>query len=164
MCPELAALTEKELMIIILAYDNFSMFRQLNEKERIRKSILYILDDNDPKLLDILENPQPNHRITNAVRIYKMLQRDPKIDLAHKFQEKIDSLQTLLESENGPTGIKNILSSIGELRKNITALENEITDSVIAEGQLKGDQELSLLENWQRNLKNYQAIYSKKPN
>jgi len=87
--------------------------------DRIRRAILQIFDDNSPKLLDALENPQPNHRITNAVNAYKSLQYDPKTELALAYQRKIDSLQELLEGENGPTAISNILKSIAELRKSI---------------------------------------------
>lgn len=163
LCPELASLNEKELLVIMLVYDNHSTLRRYNEMDRIRRAILQIFDDNSPKLLDALENPQPNHRITNAVNAYKSLQYDPKTELALAYQRKIDSLQELLESENGPTAISNILKSIAELRKNIHSLENEIAQDVIAEGRIEGDKELSFLEKLQSNRKLYIETINRKP-
>lgn len=162
LCPELSVLSEKELMVIILVYDNYSVLRRYNEADRIRRAILMIFDDNEPKLLDALEKRPPHDRITVAVEAYKSLQYDPKIELANAYQKKIDSLTSSLERETGPTAISNILKSISELRKNKLALETEVANEVIEQGKIKGDQELSYLEELQSNRKRYELLTRKK--
>lgn len=163
MCPALMGLDDREVLVIALIYDNYSTLRRYNESDRIRRAILQIYEnDNNPKLLSALEDPQPNHRITNAVNAYKSLQYDPKVALMNKYQQMINDLQEKMSISDGNTALKNNLASMELLRKSIQGLENEITDDVISQGVLKGDQENSLLEIWQKNRKLYQAMFEKK--
>ena len=164
LCPPLTALSHEELIVIALVYDNHSTLRRYNEGDRIRRAILQVYDlNNNPKLLAELENPTANGRIANAVSAYKSLQFDPKVELANKYQQMISDLQEKMSADDGPNALKNNLASMDLLRKSIRELENEITDDVLKEGQLKGDQENSLLEIWQKNIRNYNVIKNKKP-
>jgi hypothetical protein len=163
LCPALSGLTDKEAVVIALVYDDQSTLRRFHEEDRIRRAILQVYSNNNPELLKELENPSPHSRITNAVEAYKSLQYNPKEELKKTFQKKIDSLQDLLEQETGPTGIKNILASILELRKNIQALDNEIAEDIIAEGRIEGDKELSFLEKLEENPKLYFEVVNRKP-
>lgn len=163
LCPPLTALSHEELIVIALVYDYHSTLRRFNEVDRIRRAILQVFNDNVPSLLEALENPKPNHRITNAVRAYKSLQFDRKEELIIKYQKMVNDLQEKMDINNGGTALKNDLASMDMLNKSIKALENEITDDIISQGQLKGGQENSLLEIWQKNIKNYYAIADKKP-
>lgn len=151
MCPEFSALDEKEILVISYVYDYYSIYRQHNERSRIAYAIMRVYGDNNPKLLDALEKPVANSRITNAVNAYKSLQYDPKIELAHKYQETVDEIQTQINSDLSEKELDTKLKNIDRLRKSIQSLEHEITDQLIADEQLKGDQTLSLVERLQRN-------------
>lgn len=162
--PVLAALDELEVVFIVKAFDYFyKPLRRYNEMDRVRRAMLDTWGNNKPRLIEDIESGDPSRRINVAIKAYKSLQYNPKIELAESYQSKIDSLQQDLETENGPTGIKNILASISELRKQINSLENEILDDMVQEGQLKADQTLSHLETLQRNNKLYQAVLNRKP-
>lgn len=162
LCPELSVLSEKELLVIILAFDYHSIYKRYNEADRIRRAIIHVFGDNEPKLLDALEKRPPHDRITVAVEAYKSLQYDNKEELIIAYQRKIDSLTSSLDGETGPTAIKNILNSISELRKNKLALETEVANEVIEQGKIKGDQELSYVEEMQASKKRYELVTRKK--
>lgn len=163
MCPEFSALDEKELMCIILIYDYHSIYRQHNERARIAYAIMRVYGDNNPKLLRELEEKTPNSRITNAVNAYKSLQYDPKTELANRYQQTINDLQETINAELSDRELDTKLKAIEKLRKSIQALEHEITDSIIQEGQLKGDQTLSLIETLQRNKSRWDQVINRKP-
>lgn len=162
LCPELSALDEKEIMVLILSFDYWSPFRRYNEKDRIRRSVLEVYLDNNPKLLEALDNPQPNHRITNAVNAYKSLQYNPKIALVEQYQKTINDLQESINAQLGDRELQSKLTNIERLRKSIMALETEITDDVIAKGRIQGDGQLSYLEEMQANKKLYEAVTKQK--
>lgn len=162
LCPELSALNEQEMMVIVLAFDYWSPLRRYNEADRIRRALLMVYDDNNPKLLKALEDRPPHDRITNAVDAYKSLQYDPKISLADKYQQTINDLQESINADLGDRDLQSKLLNIDRLRKNIMALEKEITEDVIAQGRLQGDSELSYLEQMQLNKKLYESVTKKK--
>lgn len=162
--PELATLDELEVVFLVKAFDyHYKPLRRYNEQDRVRRAMLDTWHDNKPKLLEDIESGDPYRRINICIRAYKALQYNPKIEQVESYQRKINDLQEKLIDEEGPTGIKNILNSQAELRKQILALENEITEDIISEGQLKGDQELSYLEILQRNKKLYESVQNRKP-
>lgn len=162
LCPELSGLDEKELMVIVLVFDYWSPLRRYNEADRIRRALLMVYDDNNPKLLKALEERPSHDRITNAIEAYKSLQYDPKIALAEKYQQTINDLQESINAGLGDRELQSKLSNIDRLRKSVMALEQEITDDVIAQGKLQGDAELSYLENMQANKKLYESVTKKK--
>jgi hypothetical protein len=155
LCPELSVLTEEEVLFIILVYDYHSIYRQFPEEDRIRKAMIHVYNDNNPKLMQ-------RDVIKSAISAYKSLQYSPKIELAAKYQDKIDSLLLKLEGEDNPTTLKNIQLVIKSLRTDIIALENEIADEVQKEGVVKGQKELSWLEKMQRNQKYMKSVVAKK--
>lgn len=162
--PELATLDELELVFLVKAFDyHYKPLRRYNEMDRVRRAMLDTWGDNKPRLIEDIESKDPSRRINICINAYKALQYNPKIEQAEAYQRKINELQEKLADADGPTEIKNILSSQELLRKQISSLENEILEDVISEGQLKGDQELSYLEVLQRNPKLYKAVQERKP-
>jgi hypothetical protein len=155
LCPELSVLTNEEVLFIVLAYDYHSPYRQFPEDDRIRKAMIHVYNDNNPKLME-------RDIIKSAIDAYKSLQYSPKIELAEKYQKKIDSLLLKLEADDNPTANKNILVVINAIRKDIIALESEIADEVQKDGVIKGQKELSWLEKLQRNQKYYKSVITKK--
>lgn len=162
LCPELGALDEDELLFIIKAFDHFSPLRRYPEQDRIRRSMLDVWHDNKPKIIAAIESGDMHHRINVAIRAYKALQYDPKIELINKYQETVDEIKQSITSDLSDKELKSKLENIENLRKHIKALETEITEVIIEEGQLKGDQELSYLERLQRNKKLYEYVTSNK--
>lgn len=165
MLPELAGLTEQEALVIILVYDNFSPYRQLNERDRIGRAILHVYSDNNPKLLYALENKDKdlNHRISVAIRAYRNLQHDPKIDLAKKYQQTVDELQLSINGDLVDKVLASKLASIELLRKYIRALEKEVTEELLDQGKIEGDKALSFLEQMMMDPKHYKALVQPKP-
>jgi hypothetical protein len=121
-----------------------------------------VYGDNNPKLLSALEEPVANSRITNAVNAYKSLQYDPKVELAKVYQITIDDIQQQINSNLTEKELQTKLKNIDTLRRSIQELEHEITDKLISDGQLKGDQELSYLEKLQKNKKLYESVINRK--
>jgi hypothetical protein len=117
--------------------------------------MIHVYNDNNPKLMQ-------RDVIKNAIEAYKSLQYNPKIELAAKYQKKIDSLLEKLESDDNPTSNKNTLVVINDLRKSILSLEAEIAEEVEQEGVIKGGKSLSWLEKIQRNQKYYKSVIAKK--
>ena len=155
LCPELAGIKEKELLFIILAYDNYSIYRQFPEHDRVRKAMFHAFDDNLPTLLE-------KTSIKLAIEAYKSLQYDSKIELAKRFQRKIDAMLELLDEDDNPSSIEKTTRAINDLRKNILGLEQEVSNSILDKGVIKGDMELSFLEELMINKKNYQSVIAKK--
>lgn len=162
LCPELSALSEEEVVFIIKAFDHFSPYRRYAETDRIRRSMLDVFKDNNPKLLKAIESGDPHHRINVAIRAYKSLQYDPRIDLMNKYAETMDSEQKSIRPGLGSKELAEILENIETLRKHIKAIEDEITEAIIDEGKLKGDQELSHLENLQKKKELFEYVTRKK--
>ncbi len=162
LCPELSALDQDELLFIIKAFDHFSPLRRYPEQDRIRRSMLDVWHDNKPKMLSAIEGGDPHHRINVAIRAYKSLQYDPKIELMQTYQETVDQIRTTISPDLSDKEMKSKLENIVQLRGHIKALEAEVTEAVLDEGQLKGDQELSYLERIQRNKTLYEYVTTKK--
>lgn len=157
--PQLGLLSEKEVLFIILAYDYNSIFRQFPERQRVSKAIWKVFEDNVPELLN--EDKRPK-RIKEAILAYKSLQYNRNIELIEMYNRKIDELIELLEAENSNTGIKNLTESIDRFKKNIKAIESEVLEEKIIDGQLKGKVELSFLERMKSNAKMFNAMMAKK--
>jgi len=162
LCPELSVLTPDELMFIIKAFDHHSPLRRYPEQDRIRRSMLDVWHDNKPKLLAAIEGGDVHHSINVAIRAYKSLQYDPKIDLIQKYQETVDEIKNSITSDLTDKEMKEKLDNIDKLRKHIKALENEVTEAILDEGQLKGDQDLSYLEKIQKSKTMYEYVTAKK--
>lgn len=155
LCPEFNILTEEEAFCLILAYDNFSPYRQFAEKERIYRASMQVFNGNNPKLFS-------SHKWINAVLAYKSLQYNPKLELVKTYQAKIQKMQELIEADDAETKIKTYLSIIKELRNSIFELENEILEGFQKEGQLIGKADLSWLEILMRNKQLFDAKIAKK--
>lgn len=157
--PELGLLTDKEALFVILAFDYNSIFRQFPERQRISKAIWAVFQDNVPNLLDEDKRPQ---KIKKAIEAYKSLQYNRNIELVEMYNKKIDALLRILEEENSASGIKNSMESIDRFRKAIRAIEEEIVEEKLIDGELKGSAKLSWLEKLQSNQKMYFAVTAKR--
>lgn len=157
--PELGLLTDKEVLFIILAFDYNSIYRQFPERQRVSKAIWHVYNDNKPELL--LEEKRPK-RISAAIEAYKSLQYNRNIELVEMYNKKIDDLLRILDSDTSTTGIKNAMDSIDKFRKAIQAIEREVIEEKIMDGELKGKTELSFLEKMKANQKMYKSVTAKR--
>lgn len=157
--PELGLLSKDEVLFVILAYDYNSIFRQFPERQRVSKAIWHVWQDNKPEILDETRRPK---RLQIAIERYKALQYNRNIELVEMYNKKIDDLLKLLEADNSATGIKNNMDSIDKFRKAIRAIESEIAEEKLMDGELKGATRLSFLEKMQQNEKMYLAVTSKR--
>lgn len=159
LCPELAVLTEKEIIFLICAFDYNSPFKQFPERQRLSKAIFFAFGDNVPELLEEEKRPK---KIKLAIEAYKSLQYNPNQELIATYQKKIDLAQSKILDEDTPTRLKNLREIISGFRNDIRELQTEVVAQSIVEAELKGDRELSLLEQWQSNKKMYDSIRYKK--
>ena len=155
LCPELAVLTEKEILFIIHAFDYNSPFKQFPERQKLSKAIFWAFGDNVPELLDEEKRPK---KIKLAIEAYKSLQYNANHELISTYQKKIDMAQGQILAEDAPMRLKNLRDIISGFRKDIHELQTEVVSQSIIEMGLKGDKELSLLEQWQSNKKRYDSI------
>jgi hypothetical protein len=149
------ALNEKEMLFVVLFADYSSPFKQFPEHERKRKAMWEAFDDNENKLIE-------SKRIQDAIQDYISLQYNPKIEVARKYQQKIDKLLELLEVDDSASGIKKTTDAIASLRVSIRALEDEVEEQQLNEGVVKGKMTLSFLEKIMANQKHFKAVTAKK--
>lgn len=155
LCPELSVLDEKEILIVVLAYDYKSPFRQFTEPDRKRKALIHVYGDDDRNIFE-------RDKIKKAVEAYISLQYNPKIELVYTYQSKIDTLQDEFVKASDEKEISRIIKSINSIRESIRDLETEVYDEVAKEGRIVGGRELSFLEKFQRNKDRYKALMKKK--
>ncbi len=155
LCPELSVLSEEEALCLIIAYDNFSPYRNETEERRIYTASMNVWGDNNPKLFESL-------KWQNAVLAYKSLQFDPKLELIKTYQAKIVKMQELIMEDDTEAVLNKCLNNIKKLSDSITELEDERREGYQKEGQLVGKAGLSFLENLMRNKQMFEAKTKKK--
>lgn len=153
---ELRVLNDKEIYFIIMYCDYHSPYHQLPEIQRRNNAIWEAFGDNVPNILD-------KPKIKAAVAAYTALQYNDKIELINRYRTKLDRIsQRFLSPEyddGSPTSNSNLMKTISQLRDAIRELEQEVAQEMKDEGQIKGDSELSLLEDYlTRNIDRYEAI------
>lgn len=155
LCPSFEAINEKEMLYIVLYADYNSIYRQFPEHERKRKAMWHAFDENETKIIE-------SKRIQDAVSDYISLQYNPKIEVARKYQQKIEKLLELLDADDSATGIKKTTDAISSLRDSIRALEDEIYEQTLNDGVVKGKMTLSFLEKIMANQKLFKSVIAKK--
>jgi DNA-binding TFAR19-related protein (PDSD5 family) len=155
LCPELAVLTEKEILFLIFAFDYDSPFKQFPERQRLSKAIIHVYGDNVPDLLD--EDRRPK-KIKLAIEAYKSLQYDSNQELIATYQKKIEMAQSQILEEDAPSRLKNLRDIISGFRNDIRELQTEVVAKSVLQAELKGDRELSLLEDMMASTKRYNAV------
>jgi len=150
-----SALTEKEMLSVVLFADYSSVYKQFPEHERKRKAMQHAFDDNIPKLFE-------SQKMKDAIQDYMRLQYSPKIELARKYQEKITAFSDSMEHDTSPSSIKKTIEAITALRQSILGLEQEIDNETLNEGVIKGKMTLSWLEKIQSNMKQYDKLIKNK--
>lgn len=155
MCLSFQALNEKEMLAVVLYTDYHSIYKQFPDHERKRKAMFHVFDDNVHKFWE-------SKKIRDAVDDYTRLQYNPKIEVARKYQQKIDKFLQLLENDDSPTSVKKTTDAIASLRQSIAALDKEIEEETLNEGVVKGKMTLSWLEKIQASGKQYDNILKNK--
>lgn len=149
-------LDEKEMMYVVLFTDYNSIYKQLPEHERRRRAMWHAFNENEEQLIT-------SSKIIRAIEDYRSLQYNPKEELIIRFQKKIDSFLELLDEDKSPTAVQNTTKAINTLRDNIRELQYEVDEKYRADGQIKGDRQLSFIEKYAgANRKQYLAVVAKK--
>ena len=153
LCISFQALSEKEILYIVLAYDYNSIYKQFPEHERKRKAMWHAFEDNEQDLIE-------SDRIKMAAEDYMSLQYNPKIEVARGFQKKIDALMIELSEEG--SSVKKVSDDIDALQKRIRVLEAEVDEKTVGDGVIKGQMTLSYLEKIMSNAKHFKSVTAKK--
>ena len=148
-------LDEKEMLYVALFTDYNSIYKQFPEHIRKSRSMWHAFNENEDELI---KSP----KILRAVEDYKSLQYNPKEELIIRVQKKIDSFLELLDEDKSPTAVQNITKAIATLRDNIRELQYEVDEKYRADGQVKGDRDLSFIEKLISNKKQHLAVVAKK--
>jgi hypothetical protein len=148
-------LDEKEMLYVALFTDYNSIYKQFPEHIRKSRAMWHAFNENEDELI---KSP----KILRAVEDYKSLQYNPKEELIIRFQKKIDSFLELLDEDKSPTAVQNTTKAIATLRDNIRELQYEVDEKYRADGQVKGDRDLSFIEKLISNKKQYLAVVAKK--
>lgn len=155
LCDSFIALSEKEMLVVVLYCDYSSIYKQFPEYDRKRKAIFHVFDDNVPGFFE-------KGYIQNAINDYMSLQYNPKIELIRKYEKTIDGFTNTMEIDTSPTSVKKTIEAISTLRKSISDLENEVDEQILNDGVVKGKMTLSFLEKVMANQKLYKSITAKK--
>lgn len=155
-CDAFTLLNEKEMLYVVLFTDYSSIYKQFPEHERKRRAMWHAFDENESQLIE-------SQKIKDAIEQYTTLQYNPKIELVNKFRKKIESELMLLEIDETSIGLKKHLENIALLETQIANLQNQVTDQLKADGVIKGDRQLSFLEQKLSDKKSYKDIKNKKP-
>ncbi len=155
LCDSFIALSEKEMLYVVLYTDYNSIYKQLPDHERKRRAMWHAFQENEIEIIESL-------RIKAAVEDYMSLQYNPKIELIRRYQKKIDSLLETLDKDDSSTNGQKNITFIKSLRENIRELENEVNDQNKADGVIKGDRQLSFIEKTKSNRKLYLSVIAKK--
>lgn len=155
LCPSFAALSDKEILFVVLYADYSSIYKQFPEHERKRKAMWHSFDENEEELVD-------SPRIKDAVEDYISLQYNPKIETIRKYQKKIDGLLLQLDIDTSASSIEKTDKAIATLNKRINEMQSEVLQNTIDEGVLKGGRTKSFLEKMMANKKHYFSVIGKK--
>jgi len=148
-------LDEKEMLYVALFTDYNSIYKQFPEHIRRGRAMWHAFNENEDQLII-------SPKILRAIEDYKSLQYNPKEELIIRFQKKIDSFLELLDEDKSPTAVQNTTKAISTLRDNIRELQYEVDEKYRADGQVKGDRDLSFIEKLISNKKQYLAVVAKK--
>lgn len=153
LCPELAYLTDEEILFIICGYDYSSPYKQLPENDRIRRAIFHAYGSTE-------SNPLDREIVKIAVDCYRSLQYDPKRELIRTYKKKLNTLDRALEQAEQAAVMKTIIQAQRDIVKSIDTLEDEISKNEQEEAQIEGGLKNSYLEKMMRRREVYKDVIS----
>lgn len=155
--PELAYLTEKELLCIVLAYDYYSPMRQFANDEAERRARAHVYGTENANIFK-----QP--KIVKAVELYKSLQYDEVREQIKAYRRRLDTITKIIDTiaEDDLKKLKDVIVVSKELRAEIRKLEEELNKEEEEDYNTEDESKLSLLERLQKNVARYKEITSKK--
>lgn len=155
LCPSLGALSEKEVLFIVLYADYNSIYKQFPDNDRKRRAMFHAFGENEYEIID-------SQRILDAIADYNSLQYSSKLETAKVYQQKIDKFQLQLMADDNPASSKKIGDAIDDLTKRIHTLKGDYDKEQQSLGVIKGKMELSRLEKVMSNRKHWLSIINKK--
>lgn len=157
LCPELAKIDGKQLLLIILWKDYASPYHQLPESERLLRAKRHVYGTSDVK-------PEEQKEVVAAVEAYMSLQYDPIRETLKNYREKIIRLSNKILDEEQPAAIGKLNDAIAVLNKSAAQFEAELNKLMSNEEELKGGQTLSYIEKWQANQREFNKRKQKAAN
>jgi hypothetical protein len=155
LCESFSLLTNEEMLYVVLFADYNSIYKQFPEHDRRRKAMWHAFNEN---ATDAIESP----RVLVAIKEYQDLQFDPDIELANRLQKRVDYFSDIIDADTNAAAIEKNMKAIRLLRNDITSLRNKVSEKVKAMGVIKGERQLSMLENRLADKKRYKSIIAPK--
>lgn len=154
--PTLSKLSEDELLLVVLAYDYYSPYRQLSETERTRRAQAQVFRNSKK---DLFKTP----KIKEAVSAYMSLQYDERREQIKTYLTKISTINEAIRISDSPASITNYVKINKDLRNAVNIIEEEMMMEEEKESlTIQGKGKLSLLERWMRNKEKYKEITTKR--
>lgn len=151
--PELAYMTQEELLYIILVIDyEESPYRNkpFDERQRIAARRVF-KKDWDPSI--------ETKRIKWGMKVYKGLIFDIRRETIDEYKNKIKKLHRELLRDDVPINkIKDIDRSIQFLEDRVENMQKNVRLDEEKEIQIKGKKSLSFIEKWQKNQQQYKEF------
>jgi len=150
--PELASLTEKELLFVILAEDYADgPFRKKPAEERYALALKKVFKDEDVNL--------ETKRIKIARDGYKSLVFDIRRETLDIYKKKVGVYHSELMASNIEfKKMKELDQMIQYLEERIQSIETSLEADDMTNLKLKGDRQLSFIETWQRRQQEYRKF------
>lgn len=147
LCDALRKVSKKELLYIILAYDNTDgpfRLQPIDERKSLAKKKVFGGMVLDPETAGVKA----------AIEEYKALIFDVRRETIDSYKKKIVKLQKeSLNDDISYSKLKEIDAAIKFLQGRIEELEAEVSYEEKVEFTVKGDKKLSFVEKWQLNIK-----------
>jgi len=155
LCPSLAALSEKEVLFIVLYADYNSIYKQRPDNDRKRLAMFHAFGDNEIEIVN-------SQRMQDAIEDYMSLQYSSKLETCRIYQQKIDKYQQQLMADDNPLSGKKIGDAIDDLTRRIATLRGDYDKEMQKSGVIKGKMDLSRLEKVMSNRKHWLTVTAKK--
>lgn len=144
--PSLGKLPSEDLLYIVLRYDYFSPYGQMNESQRALSSSRRCFDNDDFVKHD--------RRLKKEIECYNGLQYDIRRETNRNYQAKIAGLNLALMATDSPTEIKKYHEAIEYLTKAVRKREHDLyTDEMTDAASY--DPKMSFLERYMDNKRRF---------
>lgn len=151
LCEYLPKMNDKQLLYIIYSEDyTYGPYHRKPKAERQQLARVKVWGKNPPSLSKI-------KHLQEACDEYESLIFDVLRYKKDTYTSKLISLGKSLELENEPSRIGSILKAIDLIEERINLIDKEI-DRQDERVELSGDRELSLIEKFMRNRKQYRDL------
>lgn len=148
LCPEMAKLTPKQALFVILFRDYASPYHQQPEHERLLRAKRQVFNTSDCA-------PETEKVVIEAMRVYESLQYDQRRIQMQRYKDKLEKMSEEVLNSINYKEIAIIDGAIELINKRLAGIQDELVKLALDEHELKGGQSMSFIEKWQEKQREY---------